>query len=516
MNKVLGYIFSPIHYLVFGFFICLFHPIQWVCYNLGGQEAHKKSVDVLNFFLVGTYYLMGSSINFTTEKVKQLEEILKNHPDVERFFVILGGFGGNESNSAFAYVTLKSWGTQRSKKQKIIAQEIREQSRLIKGLMTIVQEPSFQAVGGGRGGGFPVEVALKGGDWDELYSWLKKLEIELEKTGIFKDIDSNYKGKVAEITIKPDRQKSLEYGVSNDEIGQTLSIALNGMIVGKFAENGRRMNVVLQLGEKDLKNLDNTLNLRVRNNRGESLPLSKVVIKAETETNPSILRLDRFRTMTLTANLTEGVALNDALQVFKEQAKKLLPETIIFQETGTSQTFRESIRSLIFVFCLGIAVAYLVLACQFNSWLDPLIIFSALPFALLGAFLGLLLMGQTLNLYSMIGLILLMGIVKKNSIILVDVVNQHLPHQKTVQEALLESCPLRLRPIMMTSVSTLIGTLPAALNQGAGSETRIPLAVTIIGGVLLSTFLTLYVVPCLYDVFGYFKKSQLKSLNHLE
>jgi HAE1 family hydrophobic/amphiphilic exporter-1 len=193
----------------------------------------------------------------------------------------------------------------------------------------------------------------------------------------------------------------------------------------------------------------------------------------------------------------------------QEIAKKLLPDGYSLQLSGASEEMMQSFLSLLFALVLGFVVSYMILASQFNSFIDPVTVFMALPFSFSGAFLALLLTGQTLNLFSIIGLILLMGIVKKNSILLVDFTNQvRDDHGTPVKQALIEACPTRLRPILMTSIATIAGAFPAALSLGAGAETRQPMAIAVIGGVLVSTLLTLYVVPCVYSFFAKFDKRE--------
>jgi multidrug efflux pump subunit AcrB len=222
----------------------------------------------------------------------------------------------------------------------------------------------------------------------------------------------------------------------------------------------------------------------------------------------SITRIDRQRAISVFANPAHGHSQQEALNFIQEEAKKLPPGYRIVL-SGSAQTFQESFQSLIVALILGIFVAYMVLASQFNSFIDPISVLVALPFSVSGAFLALLLFNQTLNIYSMLGLILLMGIVKKNSILLVEFTNSVRDKgEPNVKKALLEACPVRLRPILMTSFACITAAIPEALSLGPGSETTIPMAVSIIGGVTVSTFLTLYVVPCVYELFGRIQKRE--------
>jgi HAE1 family hydrophobic/amphiphilic exporter-1 len=228
--------------------------------------------------------------------------------------------------------------------------------------------------------------------------------------------------------------------------------------------------------------------------------LSEVV---EQRVRPSLLlisRLNRQRAITVYANPAPGHSQDEALKLAEKIARSTLPQGYTVKMIGSSQSFRESFRSLIVAMILGIVVSYMVLASQFNSFIHPFTVLMALPFSISGAFVGLFLFHQSINMYSLIGLILLMGIVKKNSILLVDFTNHMRTRGLDVHEALIKACPIRLRPILMTSVATIAGAFPEALSLGPGSETTIPMAIALIGGVAASTFLTLFVIPCVYSL----------------
>jgi HAE1 family hydrophobic/amphiphilic exporter-1 len=246
--------------------------------------------------------------------------------------------------------------------------------------------------------------------------------------------------------------------------------------------------------------------LYVRNNRGELILLSSVVDIRQVPTLEVITRLNRERSITVSANVAQGKSQQAALQAAVELGKKILPLGYHVGITGSAQTFQESFAGLLLALFLGILVSYMVLGTQFNSFIDPVSVLVALPFSVSGAFLALLLTHQSLNIYSLIGLILLMGVVKKNSILLVDFTNQVRQRSGvSVHDALLEACPVRLRPILMTSIAIIAGALPAALAIGPGAASRIPMSVAVIGGVIVSTFLTLFVVPCVYSLLSRFE-----------
>ncbi len=309
-----------------------------------------------------------------------------------------------------------------------------------------------------------------------------------------------------EFQVYPDRQKAAEHGVSIISIGDTLNAMVGGVRYGKFTSEGKRYDIRVRLKDVDRANPEDIKKIWVRNQFGEVVPLSEVVT---TEIKPMlylITRKNRERAVSIYANPAPGHSQQEALDKVNKIGKKLLPEGYRVVFSGGSQAFQESNQSLIFAMILGIFVAYMVLATQFNSFAHPFIVLLALPFSVSGAFLALLLTRNSLNLYSMIGLVLLMGIVKKNSILLVDFTNVRRAAGLGAREALLDACPVRLRPILMTSVATITAAFPIALAMGVGSETMRPMAIAIIGGVIFSTVLTLFVVPCAYLAFTRFER----------
>jgi multidrug efflux pump subunit AcrB len=292
--------------------------------------------------------------------------------------------------------------------------------------------------------------------------------------------------------------------VSISSIGNTINALIGGVRVGKYSQGGRRYDVRVQLLSSDRKKVEDISKIWVRNNRGEVIRLSDVVTIVEKPSLVSITRKNRERAIRMFANVVPGKSQGEALSAV-EGLRKTLPEGYKIVFSGSAQTYKESFGSLYMALILGIFVAYMVLGTQFNSFVHPFTVLLALPFSISGAAVALLLTGQTLNMYSAIGIILLMGIVKKNSILLVDFTNQKREDGMKVFDALMTACPIRLRPIIMTSVSTIAAAIPPALAIGPGAESRIPMSVVVIGGVFFSTMLTLFVVPCAYSLLSKFE-----------
>jgi HAE1 family hydrophobic/amphiphilic exporter-1 len=457
-----------------------------------------------SMFMVRVQTPVGSSMEYTDSRFKVAEAWLQGQPVLSRYFSAVGGFGGGEVNTGILFLTMKPRSERplnekgRPMTQADFMAAARRELNKIPDVQARVMDLSQQGFSASRG--FPVEFSLRGPDWEKLIGLSKKLETELEKTGLLSDLDTDYKAGMPEVRVIPDRDKAYRRGVSIESIGLVINAMVGGARAGYFTDNGRRYDVRLRAETQDRLTPEQIGRFLVRNNRGELIRLLDVVRIEERSSLLSITRKGRERAIGLFANVAPGKSQADALSVVEETAKRVLPEGYHAVLSGSSQTFRESFRSLLFALLLGIVVSYMVLGSQFNSFIHPFTVLLALPFSVSGAFLALWAMGLSLNVYSLIGVILLMGIVKKNSILLVDFTNQRRREGLEPRQALLEACPVRLRPILMTSIATIAAAVPPALAIGPGAEARIPMAVTVIGGVLVSTLLTLYVVPCAYSL----------------
>jgi HAE1 family hydrophobic/amphiphilic exporter-1 len=446
----------------------------------------------------------GSSILFTDERVREAEDFVKSRPEILRFFVSVGGFSGGDVTGANMFVTLKSPKDRPADKsghrlsQGELMDIFRKELNKIPGLKTRIQDLSLSGFSSQRG--FPIEFTIRGRDWDKLVEYEAVLEEKMEKSGLMVDVDSDYKPGAKEIRVMPDRVKADERGVSMETIGQAVNVLIGGAAVAKYSSGSSRYDVRVRLSEEKRAKPSDIENIWIINNRGERVLLKDVVTITEEATAQSITRKGRERAISMFANVAPGKAQSDAIAAAEKITREVLPEGYRAVLGGSAQTFKDSSAGIGIIFVLGILVAYMVLGSQYNSFLQPFIVLLALPFSISGAFIALLMGGQSINLYSMIGLILLMGIVKKNSILLVDFTNQVRAEGKKVHEALQIACPIRLRPILMTSIATVAAAIPPALAVGPGAEVRIPMSVTVIGGVIVSTVFTLFVVPCVYQL----------------
>jgi hydrophobe/amphiphile efflux-1 (HAE1) family protein len=446
--------------------------------------------------LVRLQTAVASDLSETDRYVRRAQEYLLAQPETRRVFAVTGGFGGGSANSAILFVTLVP-PDQREVTQAAFIAALRKEFNSWPGLRAVVQDLSQQGFTAQRG--FPVEFSVRGSDWDQIVAVSRDLMRQLEASGTAVDVDSDYQLGMPELRVLPDRARAADLGVAVEDVATTLNALVGGLRVGKYSSGGRRYDVRLKLLAGQRSRPEDLARLRVRTDRGELVPLSALVATEERPALQAITRRDRERAVTIYGNVAPGASQEQALAAVAA-LDRTLPAGVRLVLGGQSAAFRESFGSLTFALWLGIVVAYMILASQFNSFLHPVTVLTILPISVAGAAFALWLTGRSLNLFSMIGLLLLMGIVKKNSIILVDYTNQLRERGRSVAGALRRAGPVRLRPILMTSVATMMAAVPVALSLGAGSETRAPMAIAVIGGLVVSTALSLLVVPCFYLV----------------
>ena len=448
---------------------------------------------------------VGTSIDAMDKAFAATEAYLLSRPEIKRIFGSIGGFGGGDVNTAMIFVTLKQPAERprdekegRRLNQQEMINVVRGALNSIPGLKASVQDSSQQAFGGSRGS-MPVEMSIHGSDWDKLAQYRSQIIEKMRGTGLMADVDSNYLVGMPEVQIFTDRDRAADVGVTMADIGETIAAAIGGTRAGKFEDGGHRYDIRVRLLAPQRQRVDDIRRLLVRAKSGALVRLGDLVRIEEHAALQTITRKDRERAITIVANVAPGSSQAQAIEASVAIAREVLPDGYRAALAGTSQTFQESMDSLVFAFVMGLVVAYMVLATQFNAFSHPFTVLLALPFSISGALMVLWISGQSINVYSVLGLILLMGIAKKNSILLVDFTNQIREQGAGAHEALMKACPLRLRPILMTSVSTIAGALPAAVAIGPAAEVQRPMALALVGGIFVSTLLTLYVVPCAYS-----------------
>lgn len=442
---------------------------------------------------------MEAPIDYTVNKINKLfskaEDIVLDMPEVSSAFY---GQGFEEVNKGVLFVNMPP-RSERNKGQQEVQKEIRLKLKNIVGLKTSVEDISL--VGGGSSR-VPIQFTVKGDNLDELKTYVNKIVEEYSKLPGIVDIDTTAKTGKPELRVLIDRNKAADLGVDISTIVESINFLMSGEVdISKFKDKakGRRYDVRMRLLKKDRSTPQDIEKIHIRTQKNQFIKLSEIISIREAGGPSEINRLDRQRSVSLYANL-EKKPLGEAKSELDALALKILPEKFSFQYRGMADTMGESFKFLMYALALGIILAYMVLAAQFENFIHPFIILLSMPLAFIGAFGLLLITGKTLNIFSFIGLILLMGLVKKNAILLIDYMNILIRNGLSRREAVLTACPVRLRPILMTTFAMIFGMLPIAIGFGDGSESRAPMAIAVIGGLISSLFLTLLVIPVVYEV----------------
>ncbi|MFQ5650687.1 MAG: efflux RND transporter permease subunit [bacterium] len=409
------------------------------------------------------------------------------------------GFGAAGSvNSGFMRLILKDPENRQHSQQEIAGDLSAQISRLSGARVFVKQDESI----GRRTFGLPVQYVLQAPNFEKLREVLPKFVAEARKHPNFQFVDVNLKFNKPELRVEIDRDRAQNLGVSTIEIAQTLQLAFSGQRFGFFIMNGKQYQVIGQVARE---NRDEPLDLRslfVKNRKGDLVQLDNLVTLTEESSPPQLYRYNRYVSATVSAALARGKTMGEGIEAMDEIAANVLDQTVATDLAGPAKDFAESSSSLVFAFVLALVLIYLVLAAQFESFRDPFIIMFTVPLALAGALLSLWYFSQTLNIFSQIGMIMLVGLVTKNGILIVEFANQRKAQGLPMMEAVKDAAAARFRPILMTSFSTILGILPIALALGAGSESRVPMGIAVIGGLLFASLLTLYVIPAMYSYFS--------------
>ncbi len=439
----------------------------------------------------------GTSLEATKLEAIKIENILNTKDYLQGYLISIGGGpGSNSPNQMFIPLVLKPRAERQLGHVKIM-QLLREEFKELKDLRITMRDNSARNLSSGRQN--PVGINLRGPELSVLEEKSKILMETLEKENLAVELDTDFRRGIPELLLRPNRQAMADRGVTVEQVGQILSAGIGSLRQGKFTMDGRRYDIRFKLREDFIQSADDFKQLYVRNNVGNMVPMSELVEISESQAVQGIYRVNRQRSISIFGNLAPGVSQSTVLDRARQLSAEILPTGYSFALEGASAGFASAFKSLYYALMIGILVAYLILAVQFNSFIHPITVLVALPFSVSGALMALWLFGASLNLFSFIGLIVLMGIAKKNSIMLVEFTNQIRDGSgKNPLESLLEGCPVRLRPILMTSIATIAAAIPLVTGSEIGSEARIPMGLAIIGGTIISTLLTLYVVPALY------------------
>ena len=439
----------------------------------------------------------GTSFEYMNNIIDQLVDVVQDSvPESEALISLTSpGFSG-ATNSGFVNVILKKPDFRKRTQQQIADDLTRAVSKMTAARIYITQQ---QTIGGSRRGGLPVQFVIQAANFEKLREALPKFLEAAGNEPTFIVLDANLKFNKPELRISIDRQRARDLGVSTIDIAQTIQAAFSGQRFGFFIKDGKQYQVIGQVSRENRDEPIDLQSLYVKNNRDELIQLDNVVVLKEESSPPQLYRFNRYVSATISAGLAPGKTIGDGIAAMRNIADKELDETFSTALDGPSKDYEESSASLYFAFVLALILIYLVLAAQFESFRDPFIILFTVPLALAGALLSLWYFNQTLNIFSEIGIIMLIGLVTKNGILIVEFANQRKAAGQEKSEAIKHASVARLRPILMTSFSTILGTLPIALALGAGSESRVSMGITVIGGLIFSTFLTLFVVPVMYS-----------------
>jgi multidrug efflux pump len=408
-----------------------------------------------------------------------------------------GGGGGGSTNSASPRIGLVP-PEDRKRSQNEIAQDLqRKLSRFNDARIVANQEQTISVGLGGRGSS-PVQFIIQNQDLDSLRDLLPKFLEEARKDPAFSSVDVNLKFNRPELRLTVDRMKIKDLGLSTQDVIATIQAAFSGGRLAYYIQNGFQYAVIAQVERNDRNKPGDIEKLYVRNDAGENIPLDAVV-HLEENTNPvSLFHYNRYKSATISASLSEGYTIGDGIDAMRKISDRLLDESFQTALTGPSRDYAESSSNIMFAFMLALVLIYLVLSAQFESFLDPFTIMLTVPLAIAGAMLSLWVFGQTINIFSQIGMIMLIGLVTKNGILIVEFANQRRGHGLKKREAVVDAASQRLRPILMTSLATSLGALPIALSLGASSTSRVPLGIVVVCGIMFSLLLTLYVIPAVY------------------
>ena len=483
-------IHSPI--LLFIVFILAFLTIHTIFQHLPSEYAPKE--DRGGFYIKMTS-AEGASFESNYRNIKEVEKILQksvDNGDIDRMIVRVPGFGGS---GGMAIVGMPEWG-ERSMNTWEYMDKLRPQ------LGEIVDVKAFAIMRrgiGGRGVGRPVQFVIQGNTYEELAQWRDLLIEKAQENPNLLRLNSDYQETYPQFRVNIDRQRAATLGVSINEIGTTMQTMLGQRKVTTYLDRGEEYDVLLEGEDSDYRSPNDINNIYVRSSTTDKLiPLSNLITLTERATSTRLGRYNRLRSITISANLAQDYTLGEALTFLSNLAKTELPAHANIDYKGQSQMLQESGGSMIFIFCLALLVTYLVLAAQFENFIHPFVILLTVPLALVGALTGLYFSEMSINIFSQIGLVMLIGLAAKNGILIVEFTNQLRDQGKAFKEAIIEASQHRLRPIIMTSFTTVMSAIPLIIAVGPGSESRMVIGTVIFAGVSLSTVLTLFIVPAAY------------------
>jgi multidrug efflux pump len=462
-------------------------------------QSELAPMEDRNQFRLQLSAVEGTSFDYMDQYVQQMVQFVQDSvPEYNTALSVTApGFsGGGSVNMGFVFVTLVDPSERDRSQQEIVDMVGRNLGRFPEGRAFALQE---QTIAVNRRGGQPVQFVIQHNNFDKLKDVLPKFIEAASASKVLQGVDADLKFNKPELRVMINRLKASQLGVSVQDIAQTLQLAYSNLRFGYFTREGKQYQVMGQVTRVDRDDPDDLKNLFVRTISGQLISLDNLVTVEESTTPPSLYHFNRYKSATISAGLAPGNTVGDGIKAMEEIKAQLLDDTFTTSLTGTSRDLSESSSNTSFAFLLALVLIYLILAAQFESFVDPLTIMFTVPLAIAGAVLALAIFGQTINIFSQIGMIMLIGLVTKNGILIVEFANQKREEGMSRMEAVLEASRLRLRPILMTSLAMALGSLPLALSIGAASQSRQPLGIVIVGGIMFSLILTLFVIPAMYS-----------------
>jgi len=457
----------------------------------------------------------GTSITRLAAQLERLEEPLVKLTEegyVTRFLTRAPSWGSSATNSGFMMVSMVPWQDRDISTQDAVDRVLADWQSV-----PAVRAFAFVRSGLSKGGGgnSPVQFVLGGPNYQTLAEWRDIIIERAEEFPGIQRIDSDYKESQPQLNVRIDKNRAAALGVSVQTIGRTLGAMMSEQRITTFVKDGEEYDVILQAKPEQRASARDLENIYVRSVLGgELIPLSNLIYLEETAGAGSLNHYNRLRAITISASLAPGYALGDALEFLENTVATELPDTAQIDYKGESLEYKEASGSLLFTFGIALLIVFLVLAAQFESFIHPFVILLSVPMAIAGAMLALYLSGSTLNIYSQIGIVMLIGIASKNGVLIVEFINQLRDAGREFEEAILEAASIRLRPVMMTTISTVMGSVPLIVATGAGSESRFVLGIVIFTGVSLATLLTLFIVPAFYHLLAR-KTSSPKTISRM-
>jgi len=440
----------------------------------------------------------GASFQYMTKATEEIQNyLIDSIPERDFTFFSVPGFGGTGVNAAMGRLGLIP-KAERERSQSAIASDLTKKVQRFNNVRIFPLEEQTISVGLASRGALPVQFVIQNLDFNKLKEVIPKFLDAARNDKTFQNVDVNLKFNKPEADIKIDRIKARELGLTVNDISDVLQSAFSGRRLDYFIMNGRQYQVITQVKLTDRQVPTDILKLYVRNNKGEYIPLATVINIVPYAMPPTLYHFNRYKSATVSASLAEGKTIGDGVTAMKTIAANLLDDSFQTSLFGPSRDYAESSSNTAFAFILALVLIYLVLAAQFESFKDPFTIMLTVPLAIAGAALSLWIFGHTINIFSEIGMIMLIGLVTKNGILIVEFANQKRETGLTKQKAVIEAAAQRLRPILMTSLATSLGALPIALSLGSAATSRIPLGIVVIGGIMFSLILTLFVIPSVY------------------